>query len=256
MMNNYEHIQVTVEDGLAEVTLTRLPYNVLNIAMMKEMIECFDELALNNSLRVVLLKANGKAFSSGVDVGEHTDDKVFEMIETFSHLFVALWSIPAVTISAVHGLALGGGCELAIGCDLVVASDNAKFGQPEIGVGVFPPMAVAVFPNLIGRNQSVEWLLSGDIYPAAEALAAGLINRVFTVDKFDEEVSQYCEKFTRQSAAVIALTKKAIDKTYDKNARDGIDIADKIYLKELMQHPDAHEGLSAFLEKRKPVWNQ
>jgi cyclohexa-1,5-dienecarbonyl-CoA hydratase len=255
-MKTYEHIQVSIENGQADVVLNRPPYNVLNIAMMNEMIDCFNDLAMNSSLRVVLLSAKGKAFSSGVDVGEHTQELVREMIETFSKMFKALWSIPAVTIGAVHGLALGGGCEMALGCDIVLASDKAKLGQPEIGVGVFPPMAVVVFPKLIGRNHTLEWLLSGDVYPAAQAMKIGLINHVFAADTFDEDIREYCRKFTRQSAAVIALTKKAIDHTYDKNALDGMKIADRIYLEELMHHPDATEGLSAFLEKRKPVWDQ
>ncbi len=253
-MKNYKNLKVTIGKGRADIIMDRPPYNILNIEMMNEMIDCLDALSKEPTLCVVVITSAGKAFSAGVDVGEHKEDMVEEMISTFSRLFKALWSVPAVTVAAVTGSALGGGCEVAIGCDIVLASEAAKFGQPEVAVGVFPPMAVAVFPKLIGRNLTIEWLLSGDIYSAQQAYEIGLINRVFLVDSFKDDLDKYCKKFTRQSAAVLALTKKALDITYEKNARDGMKLADNIYLEELMKTKDAREGLTAFLEKRKPVW--
>lgn len=253
-MKEYRHIHVASGEGRATVTLEREPFNILNIEMMNELVDCFRDLALDSQLRVVVIAAAGKAFSSGVDVGEHTGDKAVEMINTFDRLFQALWDIPSVTVAAVHGLALGGGCELAVGCDIVLASESAKLGQPEISVGVFPPMAVAVFPQLIGRNRTIEWLLTGKIYSAADAHAAGLVNRVFAPDSFAEDVDEYCAQFAKQSAAVIAVGKKAIDAAYAKDAREGMAIADKLYMEELMATADANEGLNAFLEKRKPEW--
>lgn len=253
-MEDYQHIKVTVTESMATVTLNRPPYNILNIEMMEELISSFYYIAAQPTVRVVLINAEGKAFSSGVDVREHTGELAEKMISTFNDLFRALWGFKAITISAVDGLALGGGCELATGCDIVLASENAKLGQPEISVGVIPPMAVAVFPDLIGRNRAIEWLLTGNIYSASDAFSVGLVNRVFQPETFRENVAEYCSQFTRQSAVVIAIGKKVIDATYWKSARDGMAYADKIYLEELMKTEDAHEGIAAFLEKRKPIW--
>ncbi|HEX04393.1 MAG TPA: enoyl-CoA hydratase/isomerase family protein, partial [Bacteroidetes bacterium] len=209
-MGDFKHIRVSTKDGRADVVLNRLPYNILNIEMMNEMIDCFRELAIDTSLRVVVISSLGKAFSSGVDVTEHVGDTALEMLNVFNNLFNALWDVRAVTIAAVDGLALGGGCELAVGCDILLASSKAKLGQPEISVGVIPPMAVAVFPMLIGRNRAIAWLLSGRIYSAEEAHAAGLVNHVLPEDSFEDDVTEYCSHFLNKSAAVIALGKRAI----------------------------------------------
>ncbi|MBZ0263975.1 enoyl-CoA hydratase/isomerase family protein [bacterium] len=253
-MADYNNIQLVEGEGKVEVILNRPPVNILNIEMMKELIDAFRSFKTNSKLRVVLIRAEGKLFSAGVDVEEHTSDKVEQMIIAFSNMFKYLWEIDAVTIAAVNGAALGGGCELAIGCDLVVASDKAKFGQPEIKVGVFPPMATVVFPKLIGRNLAFEWLLGGDVYSSEEANRIGLINRVFRVDEFDAKVDEYVSRFTSQSASVIAISKEAIDRAMDRPARDGMSVVDMLYLRKLMHTHDAKEGLAAFLEKRDPDW--
>lgn len=142
----YEHIKLAVADGVATLTLCREPLNVLNIAMMKEMNQALDTLS-PAGLKVLLIQAEGKAFSAGVDVGEHLGDQVHDMIEVFHGIFRRMEKLGVVTVASVQGAALGGGCELAAYCDLVVASAKAKFGQPEILVGVFPPVAALVFPG-------------------------------------------------------------------------------------------------------------
>ncbi len=254
-MPEYKHLLVESEKGRATITLNRPPVNVLNIEMMRELCDVFDSMALDNNLRVLVINAEGKAFSAGVDVSEHTEDKVYEMIEVFGNVFKKLYLIRALTIAAVKGAALGGGCELALGCDLVVASEKAKFGQPEIKVGVFPPMAAVLFPRLIGRNRALEWLMSGEIYSAAESERIGLINQVYPVDDFDDMLEEYIGKFTANSAAILALTKETVDRTNHLVIEEEADLADKIYLEKLMKTRDAHEGLTAFLEKRPPVWS-
>lgn len=253
-MAEYKHIRVEKRDGRADIILNREPVNILNIEMMSEIAGALGTLAADDELRALVLRSNLKVFSAGVDVGEHTAEKVDEMIRGFETMFKRLWSVRAVTIAAVNGAALGGGCELAIGCDIVVASEKAKLGQPEIQVGVFAPVAVALLPRLIGRNHAVEWLCNGNVMTAGEAARIHLVNRVFPVEGFEEKVDRFVEGFTAQSAAVIALTRRAIDETWDKPFAEGAEIADDIYLDTLMKTEDAHEGLAAFLAKRKPVW--
>ena len=252
---SYQHIQTDLKDGLAVITLTREPVNVLNIAMMKEINQALDGLK-NEKIKLLLFKAGGKAFSAGVDVGEHLGDQVEEMIEVFHGIFRRMDALPAVSVASVQGAALGGGCELALYCDLVIASEKAKFGQPEIQVGVFPPIAALIFPRLTARKKALELVLSGETITAQEALSLGLINKVVPADQLEEELQKFLEKFLPLSGLVLALTKKAFLAGLMDPAEQGLQAIEKIYLKELMKTRDAEEGLRAFLDKRKPVWKE
>jgi len=252
---SYQHIQTDLKDGLAVITLTREPVNVLNIAMMKEINQALDGLK-NEKIKLLLFKAGGKAFSAGVDVGEHLGDQVEEMIEVFHGIFRRMDALPAVSVASVQGAALGGGCELALYCDLVIASEKAKFGQPEIQVGVFPPIAALIFPRLTARKKALELVLSGETITAQEALSLGLINKVVPADQLEEELQKFLGKFLPLSGLVLALTKKAFLAGLMDPAEQGLQAIEKIYLKELMKTRDAEEGLRAFLDKRKPVWKE
>ncbi|MBI5582771.1 MAG: enoyl-CoA hydratase/isomerase family protein [Deltaproteobacteria bacterium] len=251
----YQFIQKEVQDGLATITLNREPLNVLNIAMMKEINLALDSLK-EESFKILLFKAAGKAFSAGVDVGEHLGDQVNEMIEVFHGIFRRLDRIPALSVASVQGAALGGGCELALYCDLVIASEKAKFGQPEIQVGVFPPIAALILPRLIGRKKALELVLSGELISAQEALTLGLINKVVPPESLEGELQKFLGKFSGLSGLVLALTKKAFLAGLVDPADQGLLAIEKIYLQEMMKTHDAEEGLKAFLEKRKPVWQE
>ena len=205
---------------MATITLKREPLNVLNIAMMKEINQALDSLK-GQSFKLLLFKAAGKAFSAGVDVGEHLGDQVNEMIEVFHGIFRRMDRLPAVSIASVQGAALGGGCELALYCDLVIASEKAKFGQPEIQVGVFPPIAALIMPRLTARKKALELVLSGDIIPAQEALSLGLINKVVPAEALEEELQKFLGKFSGLSGLVMALTKKAFNAGTDGSGRPG-----------------------------------
>jgi len=252
---SYQHIQTELKDGTAIITLNREPLNVLNIAMMKEINQALDSLR-GTSLKLLLFKAKGKAFSAGVDVGEHLGDQVEEMIEVFHGIFRRMDALPALSIASVQGAALGGGCELALYCDLVIAAEKAKFGQPEIQVGVFPPIAALIFPRITGRKKALELILSGETIGAQEALSLGLINKVVPGETLEEELEKYCGKFLPLSGLVMALTKKAFTAGLMDPSAQGLIEIEKIYLQELMKTKDAEEGLKAFLEKRKPVWKE
>ncbi len=149
----FKHIQTELKDGVATLTLNRPPLNVLNIEMMEEINTYFEGLMKEKSLKLLVIQAVGKAFSAGVDVGEHLGDLVCKMIEVFHKIFRLMEGLKVPSIAVVNGSALGGGCELALYCDMVIATEKAKFGQPEIQVGVFPPIAALVFPRMIGRKR-------------------------------------------------------------------------------------------------------
>ena len=252
---NYQHIQLEVKEGMGVITLNRDPLNVLNIAMMKEINQALDSLK-EEQIKLLLFKAKGKAFSAGVDVAEHLGDQVEEMIEVFHGIFRRMDALPALSIASVQGAALGGGCELALYCDLVLASEKAKFGQPEIQVGVFPPIAALIFPRITGRKKALELVLSGETINAQEALSLGMINKVVPPESLEEELAKFCGKYLPLSGLVLALTKKAFNAGLMDPAAQGLMEIEKIYLKELMKTKDAEEGLRAFLEKRKPVWQE
>ena len=253
----YKHILVDKTNGVAKITLNRPPLNILNIEMMNELNTVFDGLQ-KETLKLVVIQGGappqGKAFCAGVDVAEHTDDKVHEMMTTFHKMFKLLNSVPAVSMAIVNGVALGGGCELATSFDIVIASEIAKFGQPEIRVGVLAPVAAIILPHLIGRNRAIELLITGNTIDGREAERIGLINHCFAVDGFQNKVDEFISKIASMSATTLQLTKRAVDKALYSSAMNSIEPIEKIYLEELMTTDDAHEGLQAFLDKRPPKW--
>lgn len=250
---SYNFIKVNNVDGLISITLNKPPLNVLTIPMMEEIADAF-AWAQGQTAKLVLLNAEGKAFSAGVDVADHTPDKVSKMIEVFDSIFHNMFNCDKPIVAAVNGAALGGGYELVIFCDMVVASEKAKFGQPEIAVGVFPPIASYMLPTLTSMPHAMELLLGGEVFNAAKADKLGLVNAVLPVDSFDEGVNQFLQKFMSMSPLVLAYTKKALKAGLNKGFVEGLKVIDDIYLNELMPSADAVEGLTAFMEKRKPVW--
>jgi cyclohexa-1,5-dienecarbonyl-CoA hydratase len=249
---------VTLEktNNIARVTLNKPPLNVMDIAMMEELDAALKSLKGDRASKVIVIAAAGKAFSAGVDVADHTKERVDEMIKKFDNIFRTLWSLEQPTVAAVQGMALGGGCEVAIGCDFVVASEKAKFGQPEIKVGVFPPVAALVLPRIIGRKKAFEWVLTGETFDAREAERIGLVNVVAPPESFDAAVNAFVGKLTALSGAVLRLAKRATQIGLDQGADAAFAEIERLYLRDLMQTADATEGLAAFLEKREPKWKE
>jgi len=250
----YKHIQTELKEGVGTLTLSRPPLNVLNIEMMEEINNYFESLLKEKALKLLVIQGAGKAFSAGVDVGEHLGDLVYKMIEVFHRMFRLMDVLKVPSISVVNGSALGGGCELAVYCDMAIATEKAKFGQPEIQVGVFPPIAALAFPRMIGRKKALELILSGDIISAQEALTLGMINKIVPEASLAEEVSRFVEKFKKLSGTVLKLTKEATLAGLNDDMDRGLKVIEKIYLDRLMKTNDAIEGLKAFLDKRKPAW--
>jgi cyclohexa-1,5-dienecarbonyl-CoA hydratase len=254
MPAEYSSIICEIRESVAKITLNQPPLNIIDIPMMGEMHSALARVHSASDLKVLIIDHRGKAFSAGVSINDHTSDKVAEMIEKFHGLFRLLNSIAIPSLALVDGMALGGGCELAVFCDMVFASDRATFGQPEIKVGVFPPVAAVLFPHLIGRNRALEFLLSGEVIEATEAKAIGLINKVIPTQTFREKTDEFISKLTSMSGPVLRLTKRAVDRGLDVGMDRRIHAVEQLYLGELMKTEDAREGLRAFLEKRMPIW--
>lgn len=253
-MSDQGHVRLEVSDGLAMITLDRPPVNVLNIPMMVELNGLLETVLGDGDLAAIVLQANGKAFCAGVDVNDHSADKVEEMIGEFHGIFRKLASTDALTIAAVNGAALGGGCELATFCDIVLASERAKFGQPEVQVGVFPPVAACIFPTRIGLNKAIELNAVGKTIGAREALAIGLISQVYATEEFDDHVNGYLDDIRKLSRPVVRMAKRATMMVAREQILAHLDQAEKLYLDELMKLSDPHEGMAAFMEKRTPNW--
>jgi cyclohexa-1,5-dienecarbonyl-CoA hydratase len=254
-MSDYEFLELSVDDGIAAITLNRPPLNVLHNPMMAELNAVLETVVADMNLAAVVIGAHGKAFSAGVDVGDHAADKVGDMIDLFHGIFRKLASTDALTIAAVNGAALGGGCELACFCDIVLASHRAKLGQPEVGVGVFPPVAACSFPPQIGIRKAIELIATGQTISAEEAHRIGLVSHLYPVDDFEARVQDYLARIRKLSRPVVRLAKKATMLVAREQILSHLERAERLYIDELMSLSDAHEGIAAFIEKRSPAWS-
>ncbi len=243
-----------VEEGVAHITLARPPLNILTIEMIEELNRALEEVARRSDLRVLVLAAEGKAFSAGVAVEDHLGDRVKPMLEVFHQIFRQLHHLDVPTVAAVQGPALGGGAELATFCDVVIASEAATLGQPEITVGVFPPIAAWHYPNRVGQARALQLLLSGAVLPARDAERIGLVDRVVSPERLEEAVAEAARGFTDKSAVVLRLTKRALREARGLGFEEALAVLEELYHDELMRTEDAEEGLRAFVEKRPPVW--
>ena len=190
-------------DDIGKITFNNGPLNILTIAMMEQINEALEGFLEDDSLKAVIFDHNGKAFSAGVDVGDHIGDKAPKMIKVFHGIFRKLNKIKCPTIASIKGAALGGGCEIAIFCDIVLTSDKAKFGQPEIKVGVFPPIAVLAFPQIIGNKKAFELIMLGEIIDAEEALRLGISNHIYPLESYEQEFTKFVESFNNLSTIVL-----------------------------------------------------
>ena len=254
-MSAFKFLEYGIADGLVTITLNRPPYNVLDIATMEELNRAVDQAATESTAKMLMITAKGeKVFSSGVDVLDHTPDKVVQMIEVFHGILKRLMVFPLPTVAALNGSAMGGGCELAIACDMVVATEDTKIGQPEIKLGVFPPIAAILMPRMAPLPKVMELILGGGLITAQEALSLGMINRVFPRASFAADTQEFLKQFLSLSGVALRYTKRAIREAAGKPFFEALFTVEQIYLKELMATEDAVEGLNSFMEKRKPVW--
>ncbi|OGO15659.1 MAG: hypothetical protein A2Z02_01125 [Chloroflexi bacterium RBG_16_48_7] len=254
MTAKYNSIEYENVSGVARINLNRPPLNVLDIAMMKEIVQATEEAQKDPAVKLLVIAGKGKAFSGGVDVADHTADKVDAMTEVFHKMCTSIIKFPQPTVAIVNGHALGGGCELAISCDMVIASEAARIGQPEIKLGVFPPIAAIVMPQIIGRKKALELILTGDVITAAEAYRIGLVNHVVAPEKLEETAMNFIEKLSMLSGIVMKYTKQACYAGLDGDYDAVLKKVEDIYLHKLMKTHDAAEGLKSFMEKRQAAW--
>jgi cyclohexa-1,5-dienecarbonyl-CoA hydratase len=243
-----------VADGIAQLTLDHPPVNVLTRAVLGTVREHLADLAREPSLRVLLLRAEGKHFSAGADVAEHRPPTFEELIPEFTETIRALWDFPLPVMAAVRGRCLGGGFELVQAADAVVAGTGAQFGQPEIALGVFPPAACALLPRLCGPARAATIVLGGDPLSAEEARGAGLVTLVVPDDEVDRTTLALAGRWARHSAASLRVTKRALREAASRPPVEALQVAQRLYLDDLMPTRDAGEGLEAFLARRQPVW--
>jgi cyclohexa-1,5-dienecarbonyl-CoA hydratase len=254
MSSNFEHIVFEQAGGVAKITLNQPPFNWMTIAMMREINSALESLLEDQEAKVLVFTGSGKAFSVGVDVADHTADKVEEMIKVFHGMFRLLQKLEIPTLAVLNGAALGGGCELAMACDMIIASERAKIGQPEIKVGVLAPVAAVLLPRLIGRSKALELLLTGEDLRAPDAECIGLVNKVVPPEELEAAAEEFIGKLTGLSGAILRLNKRAVYQGLGLSFADGLAAVEELYLGRLMATEDAHEGLAAFMEKRAPVW--
>jgi cyclohexa-1,5-dienecarbonyl-CoA hydratase len=244
----------TVEGGLARLELDRPPLNVLDLEAARELASGIEQIAGRSDVHVIALAARGRAFCAGVDVRDHLPDRGAEMLHAFHRACLALLEAPQPVVAVVQGAALGGGCELTLVCDVVIASRAASFGQPEIRLGVFPPLAAVALPRMIPPHHASELLLTGRMVDAEEAHRLGLVNRLVEESELATAAQQTLEVLRGLSPASLRLTKQALALSRARPTAQEIEAAERFYVERLMSTPDAIEGLQAFLDKRPPRW--
>ena len=253
----FKYIRWDDSGTVAHLTLNRPKQNIMNMDMLKEMTSAIESLNSRDDVRIILLDSAPECegyFSAGVGAEGYTTQMVFQMLDAFHHVFRAIIEISKPILAVVDGVASAGGCELAAFCDLVIATENARFLQPEIKLGVFPPLGAVVYPRVIGPKRAMELLLTGDALNAQQALQIGLVNRVVPRAALKETVDALVKRLADQSAPVLALLKRVIFEGTWLPFNDALKKSQDIYLNQLFELEDSQEGLRALVEKRKPVW--
>ena len=253
----YEHILVEADGPVARVTMNRPDKrNALSLAHMQELADCLRAIGEAREARVVVLSGNGPAFCAGHDLSEMIgrDPEAYRRIfDVCCELMETVQAIPQPVIGQVHGVATAAGCQLAATCDLVVASEEARFATPGVRIGLFCSTPMVALSRAIGRKKAMEMLLTGDFISAEEALAEGLVNRVAPAEELEAETRKLAEKICEASPLVVGVGKQAFYRQVEMPVEQAY-----AYTKEIMSFnasfADAQEGMCAFLEKRKPEW--
>lgn len=243
--------------AVAHLTMNRPRQNIMNMEMLKEITTAIESLTGREDVRLIVLDSSPECdgyFSMGVGAEGYTAQMVFQMMDAFHNVFRAMTDISKPVLAVVDGVASGAGAELAAFSDLVVATESAQFRQPEIKLGVFPPLGAVVYPRVIGPRRAMELLLTGDPISAQQALTMGLVNRVVPRDALKETVEALVKRISEQSGPVLKLLKQVTFEGTWRPFNEALRRAQDIYLNQLFQLEDSQEGLRALLEKRKPVW--
>jgi len=250
----YTYIKTDKEGGIARIIFNRPKHNMLSIAMMKEINSELEALLADSTLKCLVIVGEGPSWCAGVDVGDHKPELVEDMIATFNRLFELLDKLEIPTIAAVHGACLGGGMEVAIACDMIIAAQSASFGQPEIKLGFFPPYAAIRLPKLVGQAKALEICITGKRYTADDARSMGFVSQVAEDDKFSAELEKLVGEIKTSSPLIIRLNKRAVRQNLDKGFAAALADVGGLFLNTLMKTEDTQEGMNSYFERRKPEW--
>jgi cyclohexa-1,5-dienecarbonyl-CoA hydratase len=253
-VEDFQFVKVRVEDAVARLTLDRPDHNLLNEQMLAELAAGVNLLGERNQVKLIVLESAGKAFCGGIELGEYSQRRVFQLLDAFHGAFSAMLDTSKPLLVVVNGPAFGGGAELAALGDLVIATPKARFAQPEIKLGVFPPLAAAILPYILGPKQAIELVLTGETMSAERARELGLVNWLVPENELQKKVEEVVAKVTAQSGPVLTMAKKAILGSLGMPLRDGVRNSMKVFLNELADLEDSQEGVRALVEKRAPKW--
>ena len=251
----YQTLIVTVEDSVALIRLNRPDaLNALNSALMAELAQALTAADGNDQVRCIVLTGSEKAFAAGADVREMADKSFVDVFKAdlFGPEVEAISRVRKPIIAAVSGFALGGGCELAMMCDFIIASETAKFGQPEINLGIVAGMGgTQRLTRLVGKSKSMDMHLTGRFMDAAEAERSGLVSRVFPVSDLINEALKIAGKIAQKSALSVMAVKEAVNRAQEGSLREGL-LFERRLFHALFATEDQKEGMAAFVEKRQP----
>jgi enoyl-CoA hydratase len=248
----YEHILVSSEEGVGLITLNRPQVlNALNQALMQELAGAMEVLDRDDAVRCLVLTGNDRAFAAGADVNEFADATTAEMVRGYRfQSWQRIRMIGKPVVAAVSGYALGGGCELAMSCDIIVASETARFGQPEIRLGLMPGAGgTQRLTRAVGKSRAMELILTGRYLSAQEALARGLVSRVVPVELYLEEAKRLAREIAAQPPIAVRMAKEAVLQASETTLSAGLEFERRCFHL-LFGTDDKREGVRAFLEKR------
>ncbi|MEL7344484.1 MAG: enoyl-CoA hydratase-related protein [Pseudomonadota bacterium] len=251
----YQTIIVDIDDHVARVTLNRPDaMNAINLDMIQELAKAFTELDASERVRVIIVTGSEKAFAAGMDVSDMASKSFVDVFTTdmFSAEVQKIEKCRKPMIAAVSGYALGGGCELAMMCDFIIASDTAKFGQPEVNLGIVAGMGgTQRLTRFVGKAKSMEMHLTGRFMEAAEAESCGLVSRIVPAKRLMDEAQAAAEKIAEKSVLTTMAVKEAVNRAYETTLREG-SLHERRLFQMLFATSDQTEGMEAFLEKREP----
>ncbi len=249
-------VEYLFDNSVVRITLDDGKGNVLDSIMMKDLHQSLDEFAENKNLKLIIFEGEGKHFSFGASVEEHTKENAGEMLNSFHGMFYKIMDLSIPTVAKISGQCLGGGLELALICNTIFADKTAFVGQPEIVLGVFPPPASILLPLKIGNSKAEELLITGKSVSAEKAKQMGLIAEVFeNKEEMNKGVNTWIEKnILPKSASSLKFACKTSRTFFNHIMRKFLPQLEEMYVNDLMKTHDANEGINAFLEKRKPNW--
>ncbi len=253
-------VEIRLEDGILWAKINRPEsLNAINeevVAGLKKVVNTVKE---DKSVRVVVVTGEGKAFSAGADIKMFSKSTTFQarqVVEDLGKVLEEFEDLAVPVIAAVNGIALGGGCELAMACDIIIASENARFGQPEINLGIIPGAGgTQRLARLIGWKKAMELCLTGRIISAQEAYELGLVNKIVPHDKLLEEVKKIAEAIKLKSPYAVMLVKQSVNRGFKASLNNGLRYEREAFSLSFSSS-DAKEGISAFTEKREPKFRR